>query len=137
MRRASRWCVPCVRCNLGEARRQCQVLSIDRVLHVCQGQASGLKQLDQYRHDLPVRTAIRGGKRHALNRHKLLPQVVEPVVIGAAARWRQRSDLRLSCSTGTLEALYDTTIGAWMPGGITVRTVFVAGNSLRDGGVRG
>jgi hypothetical protein len=68
--------------DLGEARRQRQVLSIDSVHHVCRGQASGLK-LDwiDIDHDLPVLAAIRGGKRHALNRRKLLPQVVEPVVI--------------------------------------------------------
>ena len=36
------------------------------------------------------------------------------------------------CSTGTLEALYWTTTGAWMPGGIKTRIKFVAGHDLRD-----
>jgi hypothetical protein len=36
------------------------------------------------------------------------------------------SELRLSCSTGTLEALNCTTIGGWMPGGISARIELVA-----------
>ena len=68
--------------DLGETRRQSQVLSIDRVHHVRRGQASGL-ELDRVDvdHDLPVLAAVGGRKGHARHRGKLLAQVVEPVVV--------------------------------------------------------
>jgi hypothetical protein len=37
-----------------------------------------------------------------------------------------RSELRLNCSTGTLEALYCTTTGGWTPGGINARIELLA-----------
>ncbi len=68
--------------DLGETRRQGQVLRIDRVHHVRRGQASGLKlERIDIDHDLSVLAAVRGRKGHARHRGKLLAQVVEPVVI--------------------------------------------------------
>ena len=68
--------------DLGETRRQGQVLGIDRVHHVRRGQASGLKlERVDVDHDLPVLAAVRGRKGHARHRGKLLAQVVEPVIV--------------------------------------------------------
>ena len=65
-----------------------------------------------------------------MNRGELLAQIVDPVIVellfveavGAQADW----------STGTLEALYDTTVGGCMPAGIRARIEFVAERSGRS-----
>ena len=68
--------------DLGETRRQGQVLGIDRVHDVRRRQALGLKlERIDVDHDLPVLAAVRGRKGDARHRRKLLTQVVESVVV--------------------------------------------------------
>ena len=45
------------------------------------------------------------------------------------------SELRLICRTGTLEALNCTTIGGWIPGGMSARMAVRRRDDLRDGEV--
>ncbi len=68
--------------DLGETRRQGQVLGIDRVHHVCRRQTSGL-ELDRVDvdHDLPVLAPVRSRKCHTGHRGKLLAQIVQPVIV--------------------------------------------------------
>src|SRR6516225_12246692 len=74
--------VYCVSPILAMPRRQGQVLRVDRVDHVSRGQASSLKlQRIDIDHDLPVLAAVRGGECDALDRRKLLAQIVEAIVI--------------------------------------------------------
>src|SRR5262249_5583206 len=68
--------------DLGQARRQCQVLGVDRVDDVRRRQALGLKlgrvDID---HDLPIFSSVRGGERDARDRGQLLAQVVVAVIV--------------------------------------------------------
>ena len=75
-------------------------------------------------HDLPVLAAGRRRQGDAVNRRQLLAQLVDAVIVELLLV--EVSELRLICSTGTLEALNCTTIGGWMPGGISARIELVA-----------
>ena len=68
--------------DLGETRRQCQALGVDRVHHVRRSQARGL-ELDRVDidHDLPELAPIRSRHGHAVHRGKLLAQVVQSVIV--------------------------------------------------------
>ena len=64
--------------DLGEARRQSQVLRVDRVHDIRRREPSSL-ELDRVDvdHDLPVLAAVGSRERHAVNRGELPAQVVE------------------------------------------------------------
>ena len=68
--------------DLGQARGQRQVLSVDCVDHVERGQSFRL-QLERVDidHDLPILAAGRGRERDAVDRRQLLPQTVDAVVV--------------------------------------------------------
>src|SRR6202007_2847979 len=68
--------------DLGETRRQCQALGVDRVHHVQRSQALGL-ELDRVDidHDLPELAPIRSRHGNAVHRGELLAQVVQSVIV--------------------------------------------------------
>jgi hypothetical protein len=85
---------------------QGQILGADCIRHVQRGETLRRACRIEIDHDLAVSAARRRRKGDAVDRRQPLPQIIEPVIELLPLRV---SELRLICSTGTLEALYSTT----------------------------